>query len=268
MVFDDENVEFYITVDSDQSVPNMMALAGMEEAEGAITATGSDFEEQLTYILDPTTIDQGNDGYWACDVDGETQWYESEEECNMYCENDCYFDGEAADATEGNIMNMNFFELFMMFFGMWPEEVDVPVVVTFQLDLDLVVQHVEGMVFTDNGEVLELKADSVDLAAGAVFSDDENTITFNSLELKDSLRVTQLTINGEIGPGTVDFEAGVPIHCQLSIQKCLEKKRWKMYIWYLTMTIAVWKSMLRKMSILVKCIVIRLNMHGGWMAIW
>ena len=66
------------------------------------------------------------------------------------------------------------------------------------------------MVFTNNGEVLELKADSVDLAAGAVFSDDENTITFNSLELKDSLRVTQLTINGEIGPGTVDFEAGVP----------------------------------------------------------
>ncbi len=208
---EDETVEFYITVDSDQSVPNMMALAGMEEAEGAITATGSDFEEQLTYILDPTTIDQGNDGYyWACDVDGETQWYESEEECNMYCENDCYFDGEAADAIEGNIMNMNFFELFMMFFGMWPEEVDVPVVVTFQLDLDLVVQHVEGMVFTDNGEVFELKADSVDLAAGAVFSDDENTITFNSLELKDSLRVTQLTINGEIGPGTVDFEAGVP----------------------------------------------------------
>ncbi|MFL3028314.1 MAG: T9SS type A sorting domain-containing protein [Candidatus Neomarinimicrobiota bacterium] len=212
---EDETVEFYITVDADQSVPNMMALSGMQEAEGAITATGSDFEEQLTYILDPTTLDQGNDNYnWACDDgDGETQWYESEDECNMYCENDCYYDDEADEAddvTEGMVMNMNFFEFFTLLFGMVPENVDVPVVVAFQLDLDLVVQDVECMVFTDNGEVLELKADSVDLAAGAVFSDDENTITFNSLELKDSLRVTQLTVNGEIGPGTVDFEAGVP----------------------------------------------------------
>ena len=57
---EDETVEFYITVDADQSVPNMMALSGMQEAEGAITATGSDFEEQLTYILDPTTLEQGN----------------------------------------------------------------------------------------------------------------------------------------------------------------------------------------------------------------
>ena len=95
---EDETVEFYITVDSDQSVPNMIALSAMIEAEGAITATGSDFEEQLTYILDPSTMDQGNDDYnWACDVDGETQWYESEDECNMYCENDCYYDDEADD---------------------------------------------------------------------------------------------------------------------------------------------------------------------------
>jgi len=209
-----ETAEFYITVDSDQSVPNMMALSAMIEAEGEITAIGSDFEEQLTYILDPSTMDQGNDDYnWACDVDGETQWYESEDECNMYCENDCYYDDEADEAddvTEGMVMNMSFFEFFMLLFGMAPENVDVPVVVAFQLDMDLVVQGVEGMVFADNGEAIELKADSVDLATGAVFSDDENTITFTSLELKDSLQVSQLTVNGEIGPGTVDFEAGVP----------------------------------------------------------
>ena len=40
---EDETVEFYITVDSDQSVPNMMALSAMIEAEGEITAIGSDF---------------------------------------------------------------------------------------------------------------------------------------------------------------------------------------------------------------------------------
>ena len=41
---EDETVEFYITVDSDQSVPNMIALSAMIEAEGAFTATRSYYE--------------------------------------------------------------------------------------------------------------------------------------------------------------------------------------------------------------------------------
>lgn len=209
---EDETIEIYVTVDTDQSVPNMMALSAMEEAEGVITATGSDFEEELTYILDEETIDDGGGEYnWACDVDGETQWYETEDECNMYCENDCYYDdGDEEDGVSANIMNMSFFEFFMLLFGMEPEGVDVPVVVTFFMDEDYDVQLVGGIMFSDDGEMFELIADSVDLAAGAFFSEDENTITFTNLELKDSLRVTQLTVNGTIGPGTVDFEAGVP----------------------------------------------------------
>lgn len=209
---EDETIEIYVTVDTDQSVPNMMALSAMEEAEGVITATGSDFEEELTYILDEETIDDGGGEYnWACDVDGETQWYETEDECNMYCENDCYYDdGDEEDGVSANIMNMSFFEFFMLLFGMEPEGVDVPVVVTFFMDEDYDVQLVGGIMFSDNGEMFELIADSVDLAAGAFFSEDENTITFTNLELKDSLRVTQLTVNGTIGPGMVDFEAGVP----------------------------------------------------------
>ena len=51
---EDETIEIYVTVDSDQSVPNMLALSAMVEAEGAITATGSDFEEELTSSK-PTT---------------------------------------------------------------------------------------------------------------------------------------------------------------------------------------------------------------------
>ena len=209
---EDETIEIYVTVDTDQSVPNMMALSAMEEAEGVITATGSDFEEELTYILDEETIDDGGGEYnWACDVDGETQWYETEDECNMYCENDCYYDdGDEEDGVSANIMNMSFFEFFMLLFGMEPEGVDVPVVVTFFMDEDYDVQLVGGIMFSDDGEMFELIADSVDLAAGAFFSEDENTITLTNLELKDSLRVTQLTVNGTIGPGMVDFEAGVP----------------------------------------------------------
>ncbi len=209
---EDETIEIYVTVDSDQSVPNMLALAAMVEAEGVITATGSDFEEELTYILDEEAIDDGGDEYnWACDEDGGTSWYESEDECNMYCENDCYYyDDEEDDGVSANIMNMSFFEFFMLLFGMEPEGVDVPVIVGFFMDEDYDVQYVEGVMFSDEGEMLGLEADSVDLAAGAAFDSDENTITFTSLELKDSLRVTQLTLDGTIGPGTVDFEAGVP----------------------------------------------------------
>ena len=209
---EDETIEIYVTVDSDQSVPNMLALAAMVEAEGAITATGSDFEEELTYILDEEAIDDGGDEYnWACDDVYGTSWYESEDECNMYCENDCYYDdGDEEDGASANIMNMSFFEFFMLLFGMEPEGVDVPVIVGFFMDEDYDVQHVEGLMFSDEGEMLGFEADSVDLAAGAAFDSDENTITFTSLELKDSLRVTQLTLDGTIGPGTVDFEAGVP----------------------------------------------------------
>ncbi len=133
---EDETIEIYVTVDSDQSVPNMLALSAMVEAEGVITATGSDFEEELTYILDEEAIDDGGDEYnWACDDAYGTSWYESEDECNMYCENDCYYDDEADEAddtTEGMVMNMSFFEFFMLLFGMAPENVDVPVVVAFQ----------------------------------------------------------------------------------------------------------------------------------------
>ena len=209
---EDETIEIYVTVDSDQSVPNMLALSAMVEAEGVITATGSDFEEELTYILDEEAIDDGGDEYnWACDDVYGTSWYESEDECNMYCESDCYFDdGDEEDGASANIMNMSFFEFFMLLFGMEPEGVDVPVIVSFIMDEDYDVQHVEGVMFSDDGEMLGFEADSVDLAAGAAFDSDENTITFTSLELKDSLRVTQLTLDGTIGPGTVDFEAGVP----------------------------------------------------------
>ena len=209
---EDETIEIYVTVDSDQSVPNMLALSAMVEAEGVITATGSDFEEELTYMLDEEAIDDGGDEYnWACDDVYGTSWYESEDECNMYCENDCYFDdGVEEDGVSVNIMNMSFFEFFMLLFGMEPEGVDVPVIVGFFMDEDYDVQYVEGVMFSDEGEMLGFEADSVDLAAGAAFDSDENTITFTSLELKDSLRVTQLTLDGTIGPGTVDFEAGVP----------------------------------------------------------
>ncbi|MDP7526494.1 MAG: hypothetical protein QF852_02590, partial [Candidatus Marinimicrobia bacterium] len=77
-----EKNEMYVTVGSDQSIPNMMQIMGYVEAEGSITATASDYETELTYILDPSILESGDDYNWACDDWDETEWYSNEEECN------------------------------------------------------------------------------------------------------------------------------------------------------------------------------------------
>ena len=57
---EEENYEMYVTVGSDQSIPNMMQMMAMMEAEGNVTATASDYETELTYILDPSMLEMDN----------------------------------------------------------------------------------------------------------------------------------------------------------------------------------------------------------------
>ena len=57
---EEENYEMYVTVGSDQSMPNMMQMMAMMEAEGNVTATASDYETELTYILDPSMLEMDN----------------------------------------------------------------------------------------------------------------------------------------------------------------------------------------------------------------
>ena len=57
---EEENYEMYVTVGSDQSIPNMMQMTAMMEAEGNVTATASDYETELTYILDPSMLEMDN----------------------------------------------------------------------------------------------------------------------------------------------------------------------------------------------------------------
>jgi len=60
---EEENYEMYVTVGSDQSIPNMMQMTAMMEAEGNVTATASDYETELTYMLYASMleIDNGDD---------------------------------------------------------------------------------------------------------------------------------------------------------------------------------------------------------------
>ncbi|GIS71419.1 MAG: hypothetical protein CM1200mP10_09960 [Candidatus Neomarinimicrobiota bacterium] len=52
--------EIYVTVGSDQSIPNILQMAAMMEAEGNITATASDYETELTYMLYASMLEMDN----------------------------------------------------------------------------------------------------------------------------------------------------------------------------------------------------------------
>ena len=57
---EEENYEMYVTVGHDQSIPNMIQMMALMEAEGNVTVTASDYETELTYMLDPSMMDMDN----------------------------------------------------------------------------------------------------------------------------------------------------------------------------------------------------------------
>ena len=48
---EEQNFEMHVTVGHDQSMPNIMQMTAMMEAEGNVTVTASDYETELTYML-------------------------------------------------------------------------------------------------------------------------------------------------------------------------------------------------------------------------
>jgi hypothetical protein len=68
------------------------------------------------------------------------------------------------------------------------------------------IDMVLGMMFVETG-VIELMADSTEAVAAT--SIDEMSITFTNLSLYDSTGTAVLAVTGTIGPGWIDFEAGV-----------------------------------------------------------
>jgi len=209
---EEEKNEMYVTVGSDQSIPNMMQIMGYVEAEGSITATASDYETELTYILDPSILESGDDYNWACDDWDETEWYSNEEECNDACEAECYYDDDGGSGDEnesgGFIMNFDIMGLFMMIFGFPPEGVENPVLIVFTLDSTNTIVVVEGLAFSEN-ELVDLIADSADVATSAILDTVENNVTFTNLSLFDSTGTSAMSLNGTIGPEMIDLVAGV-----------------------------------------------------------
>jgi len=206
----EENFEMYVTVGSDQSLPNMMQMMGMEEAEGGITITGDDYETELTYLFDPSLMG-GDEDNWACDGDNETAYYDSEEECNDNCDSQCYYDSTASggdDVTDGFIMNFDIMGFFMMIFGSTPEGVENPVLIVFTLDSTNTIVAAGALAFSEN-VLIELIADSADVSTSAILDTVDNNVTFTNLSLFDSTGSSAMSLNGTIGPGMIDLLAGV-----------------------------------------------------------
>ena len=213
----EENFEMYVTVGSDQSVPNMMQMMGMEEAEGGITVTADAYETELTYLFDPSLM--GGDEYnWACDGDNETAYYASEEECNDNCESQCYYDSTASGGDDGAggglLMNFDLMGYFMFWLGFSPEGVDHPIVLIFQLNDTDNIDGLGAMVLSDS-VLYNYAIHASNLYSDALeFNPDSNSVTFTNLSIElfqpdDSTMSQNLTLNGTIGPGMIELLAGV-----------------------------------------------------------
>ena len=147
-------------------------------------------EEDKYYDIVMASWTNGNNGggfsYWRYPADGHD---------------------EEDDGPDLLIMNMDLMEFFMVSFGMDLDSLDIenPTVIGFGSSSDDE-NMVMGLMFDETG-VIELMADSEEAAAAT--SIDETSITFTNLSLYDSTGTAVLTITGTIGPGWIDFEAGV-----------------------------------------------------------
>ena len=86
---EEEYMELFVTVGSDQSILNPFSMLGLVEAEGSITATTNDYQTELIYLLDGTILEDG-DGGDGCDISCEDEYndyndYEIEPS-DIYCE--------------------------------------------------------------------------------------------------------------------------------------------------------------------------------------
>ena len=147
-------------------------------------------EEDKYYDIVMASWTNGNNGggfsYWRYPADGHD---------------------EEDDGPDLLIMNMDLMEFFMVSFGMDLDSLDIenPTVIGFGSSSDDE-NMVMGLMFDETG-VIELMADSEEAAAAT--SIDETSITFTNLSLYDSTGAAVLTVTGTIGPGWIDFEAGV-----------------------------------------------------------
>jgi hypothetical protein len=120
-------------------------------------------------------------------------------------------DDDDDDGPDVLIMNMDLMEFFMASFGMDLDSLDIenPTVIAVGSSTgDDNIDMVMGMMFVETG-VIELMADSAEAVAATSIDTLDLSITITNLSLYDSTGTAVLTVTGTIGPGWIDFEAGV-----------------------------------------------------------
>ena len=222
-IMEDESLELFVTVGSDQSIPDPFSTMGFVEAVGGVTATTSDFETDLNYLMIGLFGDDGPDCNMNCEGEYDdymSYGYDVSDEYCECCHEDypideiCEDDDDDGDdwSPELVITNLNLIEFFMIMMGEDPDSLGVenPMVVgvssTQTESGDIVFDEVFAMLFNEDGD--GVMADSAEAVAATSVDTVENTITFTSLSLYDSTETAVLTLSGSIGPGMMDFVAG------------------------------------------------------------
>ena len=118
------------------------------------------------------------------------------------------------------VMNMTFFEFFMLMFGYPADSLGVnnPTAINISVDRDdddVYVDFVEGVIFED-GEMIEIESDPTETPSLASFDTTNFSFTMNGLTLFDSTGTSSLSLSGSIGPSMWNFVAGVPMEIKLS----------------------------------------------------
>ena len=115
------------------------------------------------------------------------------------------------DDSELLIMNMDLMEFFGLTFEMDLNQIDVenPTVISVNSTReDGHIDDVNGIIFSESS-IVELEADSIETIAATSIDTINSVLTITNLNLYDSTGAVILTVNGSIGPGSIELQAGI-----------------------------------------------------------
>jgi len=115
------------------------------------------------------------------------------------------------DDSEVLIMNMDLMEFFALTFEMDLNQIDVenPTVISVNSTReDGQIDVINGIIFSESS-IVELESDSLETIAATSIDTINSVLTITNLNLYDSTGAVFLTVNGSIGPGSIELQAGV-----------------------------------------------------------
>ena len=115
------------------------------------------------------------------------------------------------DVSEMLIMNMDLTDFFALTFEMDLNSIDIENPTILSVSSSREDDHIDviaGVMFVESG-IIQLMADSAETIAATSIDTLNSFLTITNLSLYDSTGAAVLTVNGSIGPGSIDLEAGV-----------------------------------------------------------